>query len=113
MITKAAYLTGAIRATNLSDEQKAALRKHYGLKEDANLTLRNMGRDAVGGISGAVAGGALGGVAGGAIGGMPGAALGGTLGWLGGAGLGIKHMTDKYSVGNAKRIMQAKTEDAQ
>lgn len=68
MITKAAFIVGAVRANNLTDEQKAALRKHYGLASDSNLMLRNMGRDIVGDAAGSFAGGAIGGVVGGPVG---------------------------------------------
>ena len=99
MITKTGFLIGAVRAGNLSDEQKAALRKHYGLADDSNLMLRNMGRDVAGGYGGLLAGGMLGG----AVGGPAGVGLGSMVGSL----AGQKLMTDKYSTGNAKKIMKS------
>lgn len=46
---------GTIRAANLTDEEKGQLKKKYGLKDDANLVLRNTGRGAAGGALGILA----------------------------------------------------------
>lgn len=129
--------TGAARAANLDDNQRAVLRQHYGLDNDANLLVRNAGRGAVGDVIGSTLGGIAGAGAGAAFGttalgksyekllvdsplskkfkplaalgvGIPmvtgaGAATGGFLGGL----LGTKLMTDKYSRGNANKIIAA------
>ena len=99
-------LVGASRASNLTDKEKKALRKHYGLSEDANLAIRNVGR----GILGSYGGVGLGALAGGGISTLAGAppgvsALAGMLGSLAGYGAGVKLMTDKYSKGNVKKIL--------
>ncbi len=46
-------LMGYELAADLSDSEAAALRKHYGLSPDANLKLRNVGRDFLGSALGA------------------------------------------------------------
>ena len=65
MLTKQAdalvgSLTGAVRASLLSEDDKKLLRKHYGLGSDSNLAARNAGRGAVGGGLGGVVGTGLG-----------------------------------------------------
>jgi hypothetical protein len=55
---QAALLGGAIggyRTYNLSDEDKAILRKAHGAKSDEDLLLRNVARGAVGGLAGSLA----------------------------------------------------------
>lgn len=49
-------ITGSLRASNLTDEEKRKLRELYDLHEDSNLALRNAGRGYIGGTVGAVAG---------------------------------------------------------
>lgn len=93
---------GMIRALNLSEEERRALIDHYGLPEDAELPIRNAGRSAVGFIPGAAlyeAGRAS--IARGNTGMGATAALGG----LGLAGYGSWKASDKYSKGNAQRIL--------
>ena len=51
---------GADRVSNLSDGEKAALIRHYGLSNDAALGLRNAGRGQLGGIAGNLLGSAAG-----------------------------------------------------
>lgn len=48
---------GAVRAARLSPEERATLRRRYGLKDDASLTARNTGRGALSGALGSIAGG--------------------------------------------------------
>ena len=103
-------LVGAVRAGNLSDNEMDKLRKKYGLDDDANLVLRNVGRGMIGGMGGA----ALGRLASNALvasavssamkGGMPtGRLLLAELAPLAGFGIGTKLMTDKYSKGALKK----------
>lgn len=90
-------ITGAIRASNLTPEERKALEKEYDLPEGANLGWRNAGRGAVGGAVGQ------------AIGGLTSKLLGGRFKiplYLGGYATGIKLMTDKYGGGRAKDIME-------
>ena len=49
-------ILGAARAGTLSEKEKAAMRKKYNLDDDANLTLRNAGRGAVGTAAGGLLG---------------------------------------------------------
>lgn len=108
-----AAITGAIRASNLTEAQRAKLKKDYGLRHDASLGWRNAGRGVLGGQAGAW-GGALGGAAIGAgvgtlagliaknpsLGARIGAAGGGLSGSFAGWGYGVKRSTDKYSRSN-------------
>lgn len=119
-------ITGAVRANNLTAEQRRTLEQEYGLDEGASLGWRNAGRGFLGGFIGAMPG-RLAMRAGGekivqeiaanvvrrAAGmkevpitmatkallglGAAGSAIGGIT--------GIKWGTNKYSVGNAERIM--------
>lgn len=95
---------GAARAGNLSDEERAALIKHYGLSSNASLGWRNAGRGFLGGNVGGLIGGGLG-----AATGSPVLAL---LGQAAGAATGSKFMTDKYSKGNAEKIMKQRAKTA-
>lgn len=97
---------GADRVSNLSDEEKAALIRHYGLSNDAALGLRNAGRGQLGGIAGNLLGSAAG-MAVGKLAGRPltGALIGAPIGGM----LGIKLMTDKYSKANAQEIMKQRS----
>ncbi len=60
---------GALRTSNLTDEEKDRLRERYGLSSDANLAVRNAGRGIAGMVLGTAAlpltvpGGALAGAA--------------------------------------------------
>jgi len=105
-------LTGAVRASTLTPEQREALIQHHGLSEDSSLVLRNAGR----GVAGAAGGLMLGAGAGTGIGALLGAtsypsriragrALGGFVG--GGLGYlaGIRRSTDKYSRRRANEIL--------
>ena len=100
---------GADRVSNLSDEEKAALIRHYGLSNDAALGLRNAGRGQLGGIAGNLLGSAAG-MAVGKLAGRPltGALIGAPIGGM----LGIKLMTDKYSKANAQEIMKQRSKTA-
>lgn len=97
-------MVGANRAAGLSDEEKAALIKHYGLSDDASLAIRNSIRGAIGSGVGQVLGGTAGYAAGKLlkvrhlIGALIGTPIGGML--------GMKLMTDRYSQGNARDIMR-------
>lgn len=94
---------GALRSANLSDDEAQALREHYGLDDDSNLTLRNAGRGFLGGAGGSMAGGVVGGNAGQALlrSGHPVAGAGSAAaGVLGGGLLGANAATKKYSKGN-------------
>lgn len=44
------------RAYDLSDDDRKALREHYGLATDADLYARNVWRGSLGGLAGAIAG---------------------------------------------------------
>lgn len=79
-------IIGAVRASNLSDEERKKLIAYYALPQDASLSWRNAGRGALGGGIGAAVGANL-------PLSLP-LRLGATLG---GGALGIKYMTDKYS----------------
>jgi len=68
---------GGVTANNLSEEQRKALRKHYGLAEDASLIGRNAGRGFLGGAVGGLGGLLL--TLGTPVGGLAGAAAGGYL----------------------------------
>lgn len=100
---------GADRVSNLSDGEKAALIRHYGLSNDAALGLRNVGRGQLGGIAGNLLGSAAG-MAVGKLAGRPltGALIGAPIGGM----LGIKLMTDKYSKANAQEIMKQRSKTA-
>lgn len=52
-------LIGALRASSLTDEQKAFLRTKYHLSPDANLEARNAGRSLAGSLGGSAIGAAL------------------------------------------------------
>lgn len=97
-------MVGANRAAGLSDEEKAALIKHYGLSDDASLAIRNSIRGAIGSGVGQVLGGTAGYAAGKVLKGRPliGAMIGTPIGGM----LGMKLMTDRYSQGNARDIMR-------
>lgn len=95
---------GAARASNLSDEERAALIKHYGLHSDASLGWRNAGRGFVGGNLGALIGGAAG-----VLTKSPALSL---LGHAAGFATGTKFMTDKYSKSNAQEIMNKRPKTA-
>lgn len=104
---------GAVRAANLSDDEKNALRKHYGLSDDPNLMLRNAGRGVVGGLLGGGLGAAGGALLASRLRSMNpllipqltiGGALAGTL-------LGAAKATDKYSKGNVNRIINNSAQD--
>lgn len=106
---------GALRASKLSDEERAALKQHYGLADDASLGWRNAGRGSLGGVAGLIPGSIAGGVAGSALGKLSKHPLGGFIGYLGGSALGgvaggslgALAATNKYSRGNAEKIMAA------
>lgn len=100
-LTKNAYidigidaLVGGMRAADLTEDEKAELRKRYGLKDDSNIALRNAGRGAVGGLAGTLAG------VGAGVLHSPRAAFG--LGLLGQAA-GTYLATNKYSKKNVRR----------
>lgn len=97
-------MVGASRAAGLSDEEKAALIKHYGLSDDASLAIRNSIRGAIGSGVGQVLGGTAGYAAGKLLKGRPliGALIGTPIGGM----LGMKLMTDRYSQGNARDIIR-------
>lgn len=97
-------LAGAIRAGNLTDEERAALIEHYGLSPDASLGWRNAGRGFLGGNLGAGLGLGLGALTKSPV-------LGG-VGQLAGFAAGTKLMTDKYGRGNAKEIMKQRAKTA-
>lgn len=97
-------LAGAIRAGNLTDEERAALIEHYGLSSDASLGWRNAGRGFLGGNLGASLGLGLGALTKSPV-------LGG-VGQFAGFAAGTKLMTDKYSKGNAKEIMKQRAKTA-
>lgn len=97
-------ITGLVRASNLSPEQREALIKEYQLSENASLVGRNLGRGVLGNIGGASLGSGVG-MALGSLGGSRGATLGSGLGALIGAIYGSKKSTDKYSVGRANKIL--------
>lgn len=82
-------MTGAVRASNLSDEERKKITSYYGLPQDASLGWRNAGRGYLGGALGSVVGASLP---------LPLAARLATA--LGGGALGMKYMTDKYSKGS-------------
>ena len=107
--TKTAFLVGtpvgAIRASNLSAQDKDTLKEHYNLDDDASLGWRNAGRGAVGEMAGTFLGSRLGRLAGRATGASAlTTSLLDVLGGLGGGVYGLKKMTDKYSVGNAEKL---------
>lgn len=109
LMDKKAFI-GAWRAGNLSGAEADALRSHYGLAPDANLALRNIGRSSVGSALGSIPG-----VVTSALGASrrsPALTLGGlagsALGSLGGSVLA----TNKYSKGNAQRVMAEKKASA-
>ena len=97
-------LAGAIRAGNLTDEERATLIEHYGLSPDASLGWRNAGRGFLGGNLGAGLGLGLGALTKSPV-------LGG-VGQLAGFAAGTKLMTDKYGRGNAKEIMKQRAKTA-
>jgi len=94
------------RTSDLSDKEEKALKKHYGLSDDASLGLRSFGRGILGSM----------------IGGMPGnlvssvgratfnpALMGaGTLAGLAGSVLGAHLATKKYTKEKAKEILGSK-----
>ena len=100
---KEAMIMGAIRAARLSDEDKATLRKEYGLPENPNFKWRNAGREVVGSnigqASGAIIGRGLG-----SIKGQAGQAIGQAVGSMVGTGIGAWEATNKYSRGRAEQI---------
>lgn len=97
-------MVGANRAAGLSDEEKAALIKHYGLSDDASLAIRNSIRGAIGSGVGQVLGGTAGYAAGKLLKVRP--LIGALIGTPIGGVLGMKLMTDRYSQGNARDIMR-------
>ena len=97
---------GALRANELTDEQRKALTNKYDLHPEANLMARNAGRGVAGGILGATAGGLAGGVLGGIIAGPGAGQLAGQVGGLYGAYRGAQRATDKYSVGSAQKLVR-------
>lgn len=52
-------MTGAVRASNLSDEERKKITSYYGLPQDASLGWRNAGRGYLGGALGSVVGASL------------------------------------------------------
>lgn len=101
-------LFGGVTSSNLSDRQREVLRRHYGLEEDANLTLRNMGRGILGEYAGQLGGLAVFGLplaysAGRATPHVPSALLSGA-GIVASPFLGSYLATRKYSAGNAKKV---------
>jgi len=105
---------GALRAANLTDDERKVLIKFYGLDDDAWLMARNAGRGIAGAIVGGIGGSMLGAGLGSAVGSLlrtkggllPAAFAGARIGGLLGAGLGTIDSTDKYSRGNAQRLIR-------
>lgn len=87
---------GLARASNLTPEERGALEKEYGLPEGADLALRNAARGFVGGSLGLLGGHAVSKLIG----------RKSRIPALIGAVMASKLMTDKYGVGNARKIMQ-------
>jgi len=88
---------GAIRAADLSHEERKLLKEKHGLGSESSLTARNAGRGYLGGIGGGIVGGGAG-AAFGAATRNPGVLAGSTLlGTIGGGLYGAKRATDKYS----------------
>ncbi len=91
-------VVGGARSMELSEDEAAYLRKHYGLDDDSSLVARNAGRGLLGGTAGLAAGGAVG-----ALTNNP-ALLG--LGALGGTLAGSLISTNKYSKGRIRELRQ-------
>lgn len=92
---------GAIRADDLSEEDKKTFARHYDMDSDANFMARNAGRSALGGLAGATIGGLVGG-----------AILGDTAGLLGslaGGLYGTVRAGDKYTKSEARKLRDYKT----
>ena len=88
---------GAIRAADLSHEERKLLREKHGLGSESSLTARNAGRGYLGGIGGGIVGGGAGAALGAATR-NPGVFVGSSLlGTIGGGLYGAKRATDKYS----------------
>ena len=116
---------GAFRSSGMTEEEEAALKKHYGLDPNASLGLRNAGRGMAGGFLGYHMGNAVGKTLSGEISrganltakkfpGKGGAALLAAniaakvlprLGKMVGAGTGAYMNTSKYTSDNAQKIM--------
>ena len=97
------YVPGHV-ASKLNDPQKAALKKHYGLDDDADIGTRAFFRHNAGGALGAIPG-----VAVGMAGLMKKSPLLyglGALGTVAGSLAGTNLANKKYSPENANRIMQ-------
>lgn len=93
---------GDVRANNLSSDQRATLEEEYGLPANASLGWRNAGRGFVGSNLGSLGANLLASAVtkgNGRFGPFPGIA---------GGLIGAKLMTDKYSRGNAERILARK-----
>ena len=88
---------GVSRSSNMSDKERDALRKYYGLSSVANLTFRNAGRGVAGDLMGTLSCATIGSVFG-----LP-ASVG--LGLAGGI-LGTHLMTHKYTPEEARRILR-------
>ncbi len=94
---------GAFRTSRLTDDEKAKIKQKAGLKEDANLSVRNTGRGVAGAVLGALTLGSVpafgAGVlaAAGKIKLTKGLMYGLSASSVAGAAVGTKLMTDKYS----------------
>lgn len=88
---------GAVRAGNLSSDERRLLEAEYNLPENASLGWRNAGRGFVGNHIGGLLGAGVGNLLGNKLGPFP--AIAGSI-------LGTKLMTDKYSSGRARKIQE-------
>lgn len=108
IIKEAGLLAGGLgmyRASDLTDDERAALTKHYGLASDANLAGRNAARGMVGNFIGGIPGAAM--IGYGALTKNPKTLALGSLASLGGGLVGSYLATNKYSKGKAKKIMNS------